>query len=270
MRLKRRRLDFPGGPAGYLDLGPVEAAEAGADSPPVVLVHGFAGDALTWQFVLPHLAHRRRVIAIDLPGHGGSTQDVGDGNLEGLAAWLWRALDALELNRVCLIGHSMGGKIALSAALAEPERTAALGLLAPAGIAPAVDVDLLRRTLEARDQKEAEACVAALFADPPPLLDAMAKALLSRTAGPVPVTPLRTILETAFAVESHWGVVDWNALPARRAVIWGEADRLLPLPGPEHLPREELVHLLPGVGHLPHLEAPSRVNALLDNLLQTD
>jgi pimeloyl-ACP methyl ester carboxylesterase len=270
MRLKRRRLDFPGGPAGYLDLDPVEAAEAGKERLPVALVHGFAGDALTWQFVLPHLAHRRRVVAVDLPGHGGSTQDVGDGDLEGLAAWLWRALDALGLGRVCLIGHSMGGKIALLATLARPDRVAALGLLAPAGIAPAVDVDLLRRTLEARSKEEAEACVAALFADPPPLLEAMAKALLSRTAGPVPLTPLRTILETAFAVDKHWGVVDWDALPARRLVAWGAADRLLPLPAPAHLPREEWVHLLPGVGHLPHLEAPSRVNALLDNLLQTD
>lgn len=264
MRLKRQRLDFPGGPAGYLDLN----LHHGDDRAPVALVHGFAGDALTWQFVLPHLAHRRRVVAIDLPGHGGSTQDVGDGDLAGLADWLWRALDGLGLGRVDLVGHSMGGKVALLAALAQPSRVAGLGLIACAGIAPDVDLDLLRRTLNARDMAEAAACVAALFAaSPAPLLEPMSRALLARTNGPVPLTPLWTILNRAFDRPDHWLDVDWDRLPQRRLVIWGAADRLVPLPAPRQLPRENWLHVLDNTGHLPQLETPSQVNALLDAFL---
>lgn len=267
MRLKRRRIDFAHGPAGYLDLGPAEGHGAAAAEPPVVLVHGFAGDALTWQFVLPHLARRRRVLALDLPGHRGSTQDVGDGSIEGLADWLWRALDALDVGAAHLVGHSMGGKTALLAAQAQPDRTASLTIISCAGIAPDVDVALLRRTLDARDLASAADCLGALFAAPPPFLDQIAKALLARTAGPVSPAPLWTILERAFSGPGWWSAVDWAALPARRLAIWGAADRLVPLPGPEHLPRADWLHVLDNVGHLPQLEAPSRVNALLDALL---
>lgn len=267
MRLKRRRLDFAQGPAGLLDLGPAEGAPAGA---PVALVHGFAGDALTWQFVSPHLARRRRVLAIDLPGHGGSTQDVGDGSIQGLADWLWRALDALQVDRVHLVGHSMGGKTALLAAQSQPDRAASLALISCAGIAPTVDVDLLRRTLAARDPAAAAACLGALFAEPPPFIDQIAKALLARTAGPVSTASLWTILERAFSGPGHWSPADWSALPARRLAIWGSADRLVPLPSDEHLPRGDWLHVLDNVGHLPQLEAPSRVNALLDAFLDVE
>lgn len=261
MRLKRRRLDFADGPAGLLDLGIADAR------PPVALIHGFAGDALTWQFISPHLARRRRVLAIDLPGHGGSTQDVGDGSIQGLADWLWRALDALQVDKVHLVGHSMGGKTALLAAQARPERAASLAVIACAGVAPEVDVELLRRTLSARDPETAAACLGALFAEPSAFLDQMVRALLARTAGPVSTASLWTILERAFSGPGHWSATDWSALPARRLAIWGAADRLVPLPAAEHLPRGDWLHVLDNVGHLPQLEAPSRVNALLDAFL---
>lgn len=279
MRLKRRRLDFsggvspggvsPGGPAGFLDLGP-PGEETTAGDVPVVLVHGFAGDALTWQFILPHLARRRRVVAIDLPGHGGSTQDVGDGTLEGLADWLWRALDALGLSRVHLVGHSMGAKTALLASLAQPERAASLVLLSCAGIAPDVDAGLLRQTLNARTTDEAAACVGALFAGPTPLLDAMSKALLARVAGPVSTAPLHAVLDAAFSRPDHWLKVDWRRVPDRLLVVWGDADRLIPLPDAAFLPSPDRVRVLAGVGHLPHLESPGAVNTLLDEFLSVD
>lgn len=268
MRLKRQRIDFPGGPAGYLDLGPMEPA--GPALLPVVLIHGFAGDALTWQFVLPHLAHRRRVVALDLPGHGGSTQQVGDGRLPGLADWLRRALDALGLPRAHLVGHSMGGKVALLAAQAMPDRVASLALLAPAGIAPAVDLGLLQDTLNARTAAEATACVAALFAAPHPLIEAMGKALLARVAGPVSPEPLWTILNAAFSGPDYWDAIDWDALPMRHMAIWGDADRLVPLPDARRLPRGERTKILPRVGHAPQLETPSVVNGLLDDFLAMD
>lgn len=264
MRLKRQRFDFPRGPAGFLKLG---ARRDGVD--PVVLVHGFAGDLLTWQYTLAHLAHRGEVIAIDLPGHGGSTQDVGDGRVAGLAAWLWDALDAMGVGRCALVGHSMGGNICLLAAMERPERVSGLALLSCAGVGPAVDVDMLRRSLSARTIAEAEASVATLFAGPSAMVPAMGRALLGRLTGPVPVTPLWTILETSFGPERRWEPVDWAALPVPPLVIWGDSDRLVPLPAAEHLPTEH-VHLLPGVGHMPQWEAPTAVNHLLESHLLPD
>lgn len=262
MRLKRQRIDLDGGPASYLALGPQTGI-------PVVLIHGFLGDLLTWQFVCPQLARQRRVVAIDLPGHGRSTLDTGDGSLNYLADWLWQVLDRLELGRVHLVGLSMGGKVALLAAQAAPDRIESLSLIACAGIAPGVDIALLRRTLNARTHEDAKTCLGLLFADPAgpadtSLLDNLARGLLARTAGNIPTAPLWTILERSFANGDHWAPVEWAALPYRHQVIWGDADRLVPLPAPVLLPPPARLHLLPGVGHMPQVETPTRLAQLLD------
>ncbi len=84
------------------------------DDPPVVLLHGIGLDAasVSWKYALPHLAHEHRVLALDFPGHGESeeseeyTTDYYIGVLEGL-------LDALDIERVRLVGISMGGAVAL-------------------------------------------------------------------------------------------------------------------------------------------------------------
>ncbi|HEY0835864.1 MAG TPA: alpha/beta fold hydrolase, partial [Azospirillum sp.] len=137
MRLRRQRIAFPGGPASVLSLG-----QGGV---PVLLLHGFAGDLLTWQFNFTVLAAHRRAVAIDLPGHGESTPDVGSGRVEEFAPWIERLLDALRLPLVHVVGHSMGGYVALCLARRAPERVASLSLVAPAGVGPRFDAAYLRR-----------------------------------------------------------------------------------------------------------------------------
>ena len=88
-----------------------QAARAAA--PPVVLIHGFGGDLNNWMFNQPALAAAHRTIAIDLPGHGGSEKRVEAGDVAGLAqAWsrCWRRSAS---QRAHLVGHSLGGAIAL-------------------------------------------------------------------------------------------------------------------------------------------------------------
>ena len=83
---------------------------------------------------------RRRVVALDLPGHGGSVKEVGAGDAEIFAAAVSDALAALGIERVHLVGHSMGGAIALVRWPAPmPERVASLTLLAPAGLGPEIN-----------------------------------------------------------------------------------------------------------------------------------
>src|SRR5437762_7525611 len=86
----------------YLDLGQ-------GDGLPVLLVHGFGADLNTWMFTQPALSEGRRVIAIDLPGHGGSSKEVGSGGSESLADAVEGTLAALGIARAHLVGHSMGG-----------------------------------------------------------------------------------------------------------------------------------------------------------------
>ena len=96
--------------------------------PPLLLLHGFTGSTETWSPLVPHFADLHRVIAVDLPGHGRSSapSDPGRYALDRFAGDLVRVLDALSIDRVALLGYSMGGRAGLRFALAHGDRLAAL------------------------------------------------------------------------------------------------------------------------------------------------
>jgi pyruvate dehydrogenase E2 component (dihydrolipoamide acetyltransferase) len=100
-----RDVDAGGKRLRYLELG-------SGDGMPVVFLHGFGADLNSWMFNQPALAEGGRAIALELPGHGGSTKDVGAGDVAALAGAVDAALTALNLSRAHLVGHSMGGAVA--------------------------------------------------------------------------------------------------------------------------------------------------------------
>jgi pyruvate dehydrogenase E2 component (dihydrolipoamide acetyltransferase) len=77
-----------------------------------VLIHGFGGDLNSWMFNHESLASSRSVYALDLPGHGSSSKQVGDGTFEGFAKILGGFLDSVGVSKAHLVGHSMaaGGR----------------------------------------------------------------------------------------------------------------------------------------------------------------
>ena len=105
----------------------LHVVERGA-GPPLLLIHGFTGSTETWSPLVPHLAAAHRVIAVDLPGHGRSSapSDSGRYALDRFAGDLVRVLDDLSIDRVALLGYSMGGRAGLRFALAHVDRLAAL------------------------------------------------------------------------------------------------------------------------------------------------
>ena len=107
--------------------GPVEGT-------PVVLIHGFAGDLNGWLFNIEDLSTRGPVVALDLPGHGGSSKDVGDGSLKSLAEAVVATLAALGVGQAHLVGHSLGAAVAARAAIDRPGLVRSLSLISPAGL----------------------------------------------------------------------------------------------------------------------------------------
>lgn len=95
---------------------------------PVLLVHGLGANREDWRDVAPRLARHYRVIAVDLRGFGACVDQPGPYGPEVFAMDVLATLDALQLPRVRLVGHSMGGAVALTLALKHPERVAALFL----------------------------------------------------------------------------------------------------------------------------------------------
>lgn len=109
----------------YLDYG---------EGPPLLLVHGMAGSWQTWLLNLEALGEHHRVIAVDLPGFGGSQPLAAGSGFSGYVNILRSLLDELGLERAAVFGHSLGGLVALSFAIARPERTACLVLVSAGGV----------------------------------------------------------------------------------------------------------------------------------------
>jgi len=225
-----RKLAVEGTPIAYRVAGQGE---------PVVLVHGLSGSWRWWQPVLEPLAERRRVHVLDLPRLGTRLP------AEELTGWLGRWLDAAALERVDLIGHSLGGLIAAELAAAEPERVNRLALVAPAGI-PCGNNVLSRG--------------ARLLGT---LYDVRGR-LPTVVGDAIRVGPF-SLLRGALFVSDRDLSVELASIQARTLLVWGEDDRLLPAriaaEWQRVLPASRLVRLQ--CGHVPMWEAPGELASCL-------
>ncbi|NNJ11840.1 2-succinyl-6-hydroxy-2,4-cyclohexadiene-1-carboxylate synthase [Chloroflexales bacterium ZM16-3] len=93
---------------------------------PILLLHGFTGSAEEWAELAPALAGQRRVVAVDLPGHGRSTAQCLTPSMPQCSADLLALMDELGHTQFDLLGYSLGGRVALHLAAAAPERVRAL------------------------------------------------------------------------------------------------------------------------------------------------
>jgi pyruvate dehydrogenase E2 component (dihydrolipoamide acetyltransferase) len=228
-------------------VGGIRHLKQGDAGEPVVLIHGFGGDLNNWLFSLPALAEEHTVYALDLPGHGGSSKDVGDGT--GLADAVIGFLDAVSLERPHLVGHSLGALVA--AQVASRGRAASLTLLAPAGFGQPVNDEYLDGFIAAESRRELKPILQLLFADESLVTRSLVDDVLKYKRIDGVTEALRTLREAAF--------VDAPEVEVPVLTIWGAEDRIIP-PG-------EADEVIEGAGHSPHMEAAGEVNRLIDRFL---
>ncbi len=111
----------------YTDEGNVDNKEV------LLFIHGLSSYIPAWSKLIPLLKDRYRCIAIDLPGYGKSSVGVHSGSMNFYADAISKFIQKLSLQKVCLVGHSMGGQISIVTALEHPSQIEKLILLAPAG-----------------------------------------------------------------------------------------------------------------------------------------
>jgi pyruvate dehydrogenase E2 component (dihydrolipoamide acetyltransferase) len=260
---KPRELEAAGRRLRYLELGE-------GDGIPVVLVHGFGGDLNTWMFTQPALAEGRRAIAVDLPGHGGSAKEVGSGDPDTLTDAIEAAADALAIERMHLVGHSMGGALAALLALRRPERSASLTLIASAGLGLEINAAFIDGFVRAGRRREAVEVLNLLVRDPALVSRAMVEEVLRYKRLDGVSAALATIAAAWFA-----GGLQQLDLSARIAalampvqLIWGSDDRIVPVAHAEALASRWPVYILEQTGHLPHLEKAGEVNRLIKAFIE--
>jgi pyruvate dehydrogenase E2 component (dihydrolipoamide acetyltransferase) len=246
-------------------LGQLHALALGEEGEPVVLLHGFGGDALNWRYAIDELAAGHRTIAVDLPGHGASTKQVGTADVGELAGAVLELLDAEDVGRAHFVGHSLGGLLAAHLALEQPERVASLALLAPAGFGDQIDAEFIDAMVSASSRRELKVALRKLFADEALLTRQLAEEVLryKRLEGvPEALGALRDNLFPA-GHQTLQLADELAPLELPILVVWGTEDRIIPSAQASAAPASARVELLKEVGHSPHVEAAPRVNALL-------
>lgn len=240
---------------------------AGGNGPAIVLLHGYGSDRQSWLATTPALQEIASVWLVDLPAHGRSSAEHGDGSIAAIARYVQAAIDSHCLENYHLAGHSLGGRLAIELAGQAPHRVQSLVLLAPAGLGTAINVDFLNRFSDAESVTEITPLLRSLVHDPKMIGAALSPAVLKYLQMP----GIRPALQAMTK-----GLVDsQDSLTAALDVIlranlqtltlWGEQDQINPhdpvrtaLKGGEH-------HVIKDCGHLPHIEKRVQVNQILTN-----
>lgn len=264
-------------------------AHAPSSHAPVLLLHGYGDTADCWRRVVPPLARHRRVIAIDVPpfGRSGDPPSCYEDDLIGCYEDFFPALfDELGIARAAVVGHSLGGAMALRLALEDPARVERLALIAPAGLgdhAPWWWDAISGRWIN----------WAALLRLPNPVAGPAVKAALrnfleerlvhdTRAMGEVidhfvhlhgRPKELKHLIDTGRALMAGYTgtlLSSSAAITSPVLVVWGSEDRLTPA---EHahafgeIVTQAQVCVLERCGHYPQLELPTRVTRLLESFL---
>ena len=104
------------------------------EGPPLLLIHGIGDSSRTWEQIIPLLAREHLVIAPDLLGHGGSDKPRADYSVAAYANGMRDLLAVLDIDKVTLVGHSLGGGVAMQFAYQYPERVERLALVSSGGL----------------------------------------------------------------------------------------------------------------------------------------
>ena len=247
-------------PAGLQSLAVTRWPAQGRQTGRAVLLHGFAGDAQTWAALAPQLARRGLAVAApDLPGHGATALEAAD--LADLAGPLAALL--AEGGKVELIGHSLGGTVAVTLARLYPQHVARLTLLAPAGVGAAINGDFVHGMAAVQTPGALSHLLRQLSPRPP----ALSKSQLAELARSLASGRLAELAGAIVAGNQQQLdiVADLEALPMPVRVVWGLADEIIPWTQVTRLPTRVAIHLVSGAGHMPQWDAPQHIAALFED-----
>ncbi|HEC00231.1 MAG TPA: acetoin dehydrogenase dihydrolipoyllysine-residue acetyltransferase subunit [Sphingomonadales bacterium] len=235
---------------------------------PVILIHGFGGDRKGWLFNSYDLSQYNEVYALDLPGHGESVKEVGDGSFNFMAGAIAKFMTAVDISIAHVVGHSLGAAVAASLAVKYPDRLASLTLIAGLGSGTEVNRDYIEGFLGAKRRKILKPYMQQLFADRDMVNHDMIEDVLKARRMEGAEECLRKIADNA--VLNKKGNIpeqDLSQLPMPVQIIWGQEDQVAPVIQAKALPNVLQVTVLEGVGHMVHMEAAKDVNHLISEFI---
>ncbi|MEX0785238.1 MAG: alpha/beta fold hydrolase [Dehalococcoidia bacterium] len=265
-------------PGAFVDLNGlrVHYIQAG-EGDPVVLIHGWNGSTFSFRYAIPELARHYRVVALDLKGYGYSDRPAsGDYSLTAQSELVAALMSRLGIARAAVIGHSMGGSVAMRLALGHPERVSRLALVSSVSgeLRPALRLGKLvgpllplGAPLSLHRQGFRRRAFRSAVHDPalvtPDTLEAYFRPMRMRGH-------LRS-LGAQLGGRARDAAIPYERILQPTLILWGEQDRWLPPSRGEQLasrlPNAEL-RWVPSAGHLPLEEQPDVCNRLLLEFLE--
>ncbi len=274
-----RFVDLHGERLAYVDEGYGEV---------LLLLHGMGGSTETWRSMIGPLSRHHRVIAPDLPGHGESDKPRRDYSLGAFAVLLRDFLDELGVTRATIVGHSLGGGIAMQFMYQHPDYAQRLILISSGGLGP--DVGFTLRLLSApgaefvlpviapRRVLTAGARVWAWFHKAgleSPRGEEIWRSYSSLADAPTRQAFLRTLRSVVDyrgqAVSALTRIAGRTDVPVM--AIWGDQDAIIPVAhayAAQQIRPDIRLEVLPGVGHFPQAERPAVVVQLIEDFIAQD
>jgi len=239
------------------------------DRTPILLLHGFAADSAGWAMLEGLLPPGHPVLKLDLPAHGRSPrQPVA--SFADLAQCARRAIDGLGDGPLHLVGHSLGGAVAIALADTRPRRVASLTLIAPAGLGPEIDAAVLAGIARASRVESLAPWLRRLAADPDLITDAYARAAMAARQN-LTLREAQSAMAADLFPDGTQGFDLTAALHRIRAptrIAWGRDDAIIPWRHALRAPGRVGLHLFEATGHLPHIERPHEIAMLVMEMTQ--
>jgi pimeloyl-ACP methyl ester carboxylesterase len=233
--------------------------------PAVLFIHGILGSQRQWTHLVDKLDDNYRVVVPDLFGHGESAKPMGDYSLSAHAATLRDLLDHLGIARVTLVGHSLGGGIAMQFYYLFPERVDRLVLVSSGGLGRELNLILRSATLPGAET------VLSVVASAPLIWQGFTS-LSDRESRRAFLATTRAVVDIggqSISAHDHLESVE----PVPTLIVWGTKDRMIPawhaLSAQQAVP-DCRVELFEGAGHFPHLEDPDRFAGVLREFIASD
>ncbi len=266
----------------YIDVNGIRARyrQAGQDGPPVVLIHGLGASAEIWSANLDALASRYRVHVPDLPGFGRSEKpEWMDYSPGAYSRFLLDFMTALGIGRASLVGHSLGGGVALRAILDDPGRVDRLILVSSAGIGREVSLPLRIASLPFFNRIFFKPPLPVftrflhrLVYDPAAISGEFARLYYEMFFQPASIRAFTSIMRNIATLRgARPGILEpiregFGTITAPTLILWGRQDRILPvtqaLDAAGSIPGARL-HVFERCGHMPNVEYPGEFNRLV-------
>jgi pimeloyl-ACP methyl ester carboxylesterase len=275
-RIPIHTVEVNGERVAYLDIG---------QGQPVILIHGFGGSMWQWEHQQQPLSAEFRLITPDLIGSGLSTKPDIEYLPEQMLEYFIGFMDALRIRQATLVGNSMGAGLAIGMALTYPDRVSQLVLIdgLPANVRERLTSPSIKRALDTAAPSwlasfgnwlfggvMIESVLQEIVHDPALLTPAVIERSNRNRQRPGVIPPLMTVRDTLPLWESGFAT-RIGEIRHPTLILWGEEDRVFPLPTGEDLQRtikgSALVRI-PNAGHIPQWERPDLANRAMIEFLR--